>query len=402
MNLTSLLDNSQPLPWEANGHGEAPLHSIVSRIGSFPPRMARFFIGALTNPGDLVADPFCGKGTALLEALLQDRLAVGCDVAPDAAVISAAKADPVTTDELDEYLRDGPHPPQKPACRTTPEMRERLDVFFHPITLRQIVKVRDWLIADAASLHPETRRLATYAQATVLGILHGKSRLSLSVRCSHSYSMAPNYVRNYLAASASRGKPLVPPVRNVIECMGGWAKRTSLTADEVARIRGKGVAHCCDAAALRSAGLYDNRCTLVITSPPYLAAQTYMKDNWIRLWFLGHDWRQLRHRSYLETADVGKYERGMTPIMDMIGRVLTPGGHCVMVVGDVKKKRVRRGCEYVEIINLAQVLQPIAATCGLETLGTVEDTIPNLRKQTRTYAKEGIAKDRLLVLRRPQ
>src|SRR5436309_1550624 len=52
------------------------LHSLVPRLGGFPPALARWAIETYSHPGDTILDPFCGKGTAPLEALLAGRNAV--------------------------------------------------------------------------------------------------------------------------------------------------------------------------------------------------------------------------------------------------------------------------------------------------------------------------------------
>ena len=82
------------------------LHSLCPYFAMFPEDFPRKHIKALTRAGDLVFDPFSGRGTTILEALLLDRKAVAMDVNPVAYCISAAKADipslkSITT-ELDE------------------------------------------------------------------------------------------------------------------------------------------------------------------------------------------------------------------------------------------------------------------------------------------------------------
>jgi len=71
---------------------EHPLHKMAARVGAFPPALARDLIARYTQPGDTILDPFSGKGTTVLEALLQDRYAIGNDLAPDAFVLTHAKA----------------------------------------------------------------------------------------------------------------------------------------------------------------------------------------------------------------------------------------------------------------------------------------------------------------------
>src|SRR5713101_2775509 len=82
-------------PWRKNGAlVEHPLHSMMCRVGGFPPALARYLVAAYSQPGDCVFDPYCGKGTALLEASRLSRHAIGGDVAPDAVTVARAKCIP--------------------------------------------------------------------------------------------------------------------------------------------------------------------------------------------------------------------------------------------------------------------------------------------------------------------
>ena len=75
--------------WRQNGHyrGDS-IHSIMSRVGGFPASLARYLVAAYSSPGELVVDPFCGKGTTLYEAAIMGRPSIGGDVAPDAVIVS--------------------------------------------------------------------------------------------------------------------------------------------------------------------------------------------------------------------------------------------------------------------------------------------------------------------------
>ncbi|MDK2047853.1 MULTISPECIES: TRM11 family SAM-dependent methyltransferase [Aliarcobacter] len=58
----------------------------------------------LSREGDYVLDPFCGTGTVLLEASLSNRNAIGVDVNPLAVLISKSKTSKVNVDELEKEL----------------------------------------------------------------------------------------------------------------------------------------------------------------------------------------------------------------------------------------------------------------------------------------------------------
>src|SRR5262245_61693002 len=55
--------------WTARQRQANNLHEISYRA-CFKPQLPRFFIERLTAPGDLVYDPFMGRGTTLVEAAL--------------------------------------------------------------------------------------------------------------------------------------------------------------------------------------------------------------------------------------------------------------------------------------------------------------------------------------------
>ena len=61
------------------------LHEISYRA-CFKPQLPAFFIERLTRPGEVVFDPFMGRGTTLIEAALMDRIPMGCDVNPPQSI----------------------------------------------------------------------------------------------------------------------------------------------------------------------------------------------------------------------------------------------------------------------------------------------------------------------------
>src|SRR4051794_24432949 len=67
------------------------LHALCPYFAMFPETFAEEWLTRLTKPGDLVLDPFCGRGTLPFQAILMDRRAIGCDTNPVAYCISRAK-----------------------------------------------------------------------------------------------------------------------------------------------------------------------------------------------------------------------------------------------------------------------------------------------------------------------
>src|SRR5262245_15718455 len=85
--------------WTARQRQAHSLHEISYRA-CFKPQLPRFFIDRLTEPGDVVHDPFMGRGTTPLEAALAGRAPAGGDVNPLSAMLVAPRLDPPPLAEI--------------------------------------------------------------------------------------------------------------------------------------------------------------------------------------------------------------------------------------------------------------------------------------------------------------
>ncbi len=92
--LAELLGRALEVPnaVEAEEIARAHVHGFHSYPAKMHPLTARRAIEALSRPGDLVLDPFCGSGTVLVEARLAGRGAVGIDANPLAVRLAVLKA----------------------------------------------------------------------------------------------------------------------------------------------------------------------------------------------------------------------------------------------------------------------------------------------------------------------
>ena len=405
--------------WKAQqrlwGHS---FHPMCSYLASFPAALAHAFIGRYSRPGDVVLDPFSGRGTTPLQACAEGRLGIGNDLNPFAHLLTAAKVDPASQAEAmtrvaalrlawhasstgwldlaERVVRRPAHPSSwVPAAGSGhgPESREEavpdeVALAFHPRTLAQLLFVRSSLELERAT----DRFLA----AAITGILHGKSASYLSELMPNTFSMAPRYVREFAARTEFHS-----PDRDVFE--GLSLKLGRLYRQPLPPVRG--IALLGDArdvaprarAALREAGRPD-KARLVVTSPPYLRVVKYGYYNWLRTWFLGFDARAIdatlddaHHREpYL--AFLRDVLAGMRP-------VLTDDAVVVLVIGDVETDRgkVLRGG-----VGLAErVWESAAAPEGYHLAGVALDAVAAGRKMTKLWGDEAgraTKTDRILVL----
>src|SRR5580704_8433192 len=116
--------------WTSKQRAASSLHEVSYRA-CFKPQLPRFFIERLTKPGDIVYDPFMGRGTTPMEAAMLGRVPFGCDINPLCAVLTRPRLTPPTLEQVAERL-------QQIDFNAPDELPEDLLVFFHPATLREI------------------------------------------------------------------------------------------------------------------------------------------------------------------------------------------------------------------------------------------------------------------------
>lgn len=99
--LKTLLEGDLDFHEQNSGYATHLIHSFPAK---FPPQLPRLFIENLTQPGEIVLDPMAGSGTALLEACIAGRHAIGLDIDPLALRISYAKVHPLNTEQVLQSL----------------------------------------------------------------------------------------------------------------------------------------------------------------------------------------------------------------------------------------------------------------------------------------------------------
>ena len=124
--------------WTSKQRAAHSLHEISYRA-CFKPQLPRFFISRLTDPGDVVFDPFMGRGTTLLEAALLGRGALGNDVNPLSRMLVEPRLAPPLAPEVESRLRSLSLDGVQDEAAAHPD---GFDTFFHARTLTEICRLR--------------------------------------------------------------------------------------------------------------------------------------------------------------------------------------------------------------------------------------------------------------------
>ncbi len=363
-----------PNSWKSQKPHIHSLHKMCSRICSFPPPMITYFINQYSKPNDIILDSFSGKGTTALEACILGRIGIGSDISPEAFVLTHAKVNPVSLEALENGLEELERQMDDlDDIKAEKDLDRNAKIFYSKSTFDQVLKARE-------VLKGKNDDTSVFIKGLMCGILHGSTQVSLSLQSSHSFSMSPTYVKKY-----AKKHKLRRPHRDLISCI--TTKANDVLKDKLPEQRG--IAYMYDARNLR---LDDSSIDLAITSPPYFNLGTYAWNNWLRLWFLGYDYKEVR-KHQIETGSEEKYEKFMEESFVELERVLKNNAHCFVVVGDVKLKD--------KIINTAEFLSKSAKASGFKVEKIIEDPIPKHRKHF-TYLKptDGITLDRVLCLRK--
>lgn len=320
-------------PWGGGGRAHAhPWHAMCSYLGSFPPRLARYFLELLTAPDDIVLDPFAGRGTTHLEARIARRKPFSSDLNPLSVALTSAKNADVDVAQVLERITELEQRFDLPLYRPIAQTQSPdIQLVYHQSTLAQLCYLRRTLIES-------TQLVDKFLVGATLGIMHGAERSDgssayASISMPNTFSMSPKYVRKYIL---ERG--LERQERNVFELLRDKVRR--LTRRAVA-VPTTGVVMRADAKHLNAdpaMALLSGRVRLVLTSPPYLNVVNYARQNWIRLWFLRED-EEVVSASLDDSLQLGPWLRFMEEVLVSLTQVLTPDGAIVLVIGDVAQSK---------------------------------------------------------------
>jgi DNA modification methylase len=375
------------------------MHTMCSYHGMFPAKVAHYFIQRFSKPGDVVLDPFSGRGTTALQARVYNRRPICNDLNPLAYVLSRAKVDPPSWDLANSFL-DRLEKEYLRSPRSEPDVSGDIRMLYHNNTLRQICFIRERLLSKPVTTWTREEFMIAGALA---GIMHGAWRrddtsLYLSISMPNTFSMSPSYVEKFI-----REHGLKKIDQDVFQCLRN--KLARLYLDDICS--GAGQAHHSDASRLlMSDAVQRESVDLVVTSPPYLNVVNYGTANWIRLWLLGIEevgresgtGRKKLDADLDHAHTYGAYCEFILATILGIQRVLKKDGVAVLVIGDVKDPGVD------EPLSLAaQVWDDIKAKTCLRLVEIIEDDLPVQNKVSRIWGDtkgRATSRDCALVLAR--
>lgn len=360
-------------------------HDLHPYPAKFIPQIPGHLISLLTQRGELVLDPFGGSGTTALEAARLGRRAVSLDANPLAALIGTAKTALMSRAvgiELRGH-RAAVASRLRAADWDSKSLVELVDAHipaipnidkWFPITSRGEL---GWLRAQIERLEqPVAKVLASLALSRVVlgaSFQDSETRYASKPREIPAGSTFQAYLTSLdtVTDKVARGSAAMRPgATDFLTGDSRYILERSLEADSV---------------------------DLVVTSPPYGNAMDYHLYHRFRLFWLGHDPRELGRieigshlRHQRENSGFDDYLRDLEPVMDQLLRVLRPARYAAFLIGD----SIYEGVVY----EGASALADLAGDMGWEVVGNISRRLPDTR---RSFAAKRATQEQLLLLRKP-
>jgi len=360
-----------PARWrEPCADTECSLHQLSPYIGKIKSSIAGELVERFSKPGDLVVDPFAGAGTIPFEAAVRGRRALAADISPYARILSEAKLSPPPSLDAalslaEQALQEAAQLP-KPDLRVIPAWVRR---FYHPDTLREVLSF--------ASI---CRRPGNeFLMACLLGILHHQRPGFLSYPSSHlvPYLRDRKYPRHQFPEMYAY-RELRP--RLLAKVRRSYKRFVSPRGSSVVGFKQTRVQNV----------VLPTRIGALITSPPYMNALDYGRDNRLRLWFI--DPMLLDDGDNDVTARRQAFVEAITSLASKVERGLRLKGYCVFVVGE----EFKRSFDAHPSEAVVRIMREQAPSLRLKTV--MADAIPDVRR-TRRECK-GVKTEHVLVFQR--
>jgi hypothetical protein len=274
----------QLVPW-LRYSAERASHSIHPYPAKVLVNIPHFFLAndILSGSGDTVLDPFCGSGTVMLEAILSNRNALGADANPMARLIAAVKTAPLdcrrleaAAGELVARIESGS------GKRRVPDV-VNIEHWFYPHVIEQLCVIRSAI----QKLRPgELQRFFLVCFSwCVKRVSLADPRISVPVRVRPDTYPNGHWLREKTAErlrKLRRVDVFAEFGALVHENVGRMKRLAGMVNGEVAEV----VAD--DARRLGEVRLMGSqRAQLIMTSPPYVGAQKYIRASSLSMGWLG-------------------------------------------------------------------------------------------------------------------
>lgn len=369
------LKRGSPITWsESCTHTEVSLHQLSPYIGKLKSNIVTDLLNQFTSEGDLIVDPFCGSGTIPFQASLLNRDVFAADSSSYAILLTKAKLTaPLSLNEAiltSQQLFIESEELAKPDLESIPDW---VRGFFHHKTLEEIVN----FVRIAKKPGNE------FYLACLMGILHHQRPGFLSYPSSHLVPyLRDNKYPKSLYPELYEYRELLPRLQAKITRA---YKRTPKLEDRINTNF-----------SIRKGRIENIKLPTEVdcffTSPPYMNALDYERDNRLRIWFL--ESHELKSFTKDRTSKKEYYLKMMRSFFKNAEEKLSKNGKLILVLGN----KVNKGSS-VDLLTITLEVMSIYSP-SLEPICCYQDTIPDIRRARRSY--KAVREENIIVFKKVQ
>jgi len=344
--------------WTSKQRQASSIHEISYRA-CFKPQLPRFFIELMTREGDIVYDPFSGRGTTVIEAGLMNRRVISNDINPLSRILAYPRFFPPKIDDLKSRLSN---------ITIGHNVKADIDLsmFYHPSTESEIVSIRNYL--DKRKKEATEDYFDWWVRMVAINRLTGHSTGFFSV-----YTLPPNQaVSQESQAQINEKRNQKPPYRDTkkIILRKSVSLLRNLSLIQIQNLyRAGSTGKFFNRDARQTFEIQDDSVQLIVTSPPFLDVVQYSNDNWLRCWFNKIDDKEIASKITM-CKKIEDWSAVMLAAFHEFHRILRPGGWLCFEVGEIRDGKVK----------LDEIIAPIGVEAGLKC----EGILINLQKFTKT------------------
>ena len=319
-------------------------HAIFAYPAKFIPQVVRYTINTYTKERDWIVDPFAGSGTVGVEAYLCKRNAVLLDLNPLLNHVM-----PLKVYREKELLSEAD------LCKLLDGMRESTHSFIPAWS-----NVAYWYAPEILEVLSQYWGFTNNTDDGIYSTIIKSALLKVSKRFSYTEDRTPKLARSKRKLKAVEElltenwkEQLEEMVRSLslktLRDLNGFVMHTQHDFEHLGKVEFHGGVDSSYVAVPRE-------CDALITSPPYLQAQEYIRSTKMDLFWLGHTEAEIRELSRLEIP-YRKADRLIeTETLDKIRKMLTRD--------DLEKRLDSYFCHTVNALeNSMNQLKPDAAAC---------------------------------------
>ena len=433
---------------------QEPPDNYTHLIHSYPAKMFPYIpaflltLEELCPPDGVVLDPFCGSGTVLLESLIHPihrRNVYGVEINPLGRLIAKVKTTPLDIGILKRRIDDVTHLARKSPARVPLPDSEKIRFWFSRRATQELGRLRysieeggrdddynDFLWVCFSSIIRKVSKADPFIPPPVVLKLHKYRNSPMKRKFLREFKRnteKPNVLR-LLCSSLEKNVRRIASFSQLREIQQGIVRAQVIWDDaqqmRIGRLGSRGrlvkdYAH----------ALPPNSIDLVLSSPPYLTAQKYIRTQRLEMLWLGlvseEEVYQLERKaigsemaslkefgkaeeicvrsvdaltrwafrvSPKRGATLLKYFKEMKNAISEIHRVLKKGGHAVIVIGNNKVLGRQ--------VSTYRLLADIASSLGFETELVLRDEIRGRGMITRRHNTGGLIREEFVVVLRKE